>query len=110
MDFIFLSYTNRRKISYKFVADFEYFLRKRNPTDHQKPMQNNSNLCQNCRCQNIGRYDGIEIKIRRKFKIWSIGHRIMKMNYRVYTFKSCNYGYENSYFGDRLFGHLKINI
>ena len=30
-----------RKINYKFVTDFEYFLRKRIPTDHQKPMQNN---------------------------------------------------------------------
>ena len=30
-----------RKINYKMVADFEYFLRNRKPTDHQKPMQNN---------------------------------------------------------------------
>ena len=30
-----------RVINYKFITDFEYFLRNRRPTDHQKPMQNN---------------------------------------------------------------------
>ena len=32
----------------------------------------------------------------------------MKMNYKVYTFKSCNYGDENSCFGAYLFDHFKI--
>ena len=30
-----------RKINYKLITEFEYFLRKRKPVDHQKPMQNN---------------------------------------------------------------------
>ena len=30
-----------RTINYKFIVDFEYFLRNRKPVDHQKPMQNN---------------------------------------------------------------------
>ena len=30
-----------RSINYKFITDFEYFLRNRKPTDHQKPLQNN---------------------------------------------------------------------
>ena len=30
-----------RAINYKFITDFEYFLRNRKPVDHQKPMQNN---------------------------------------------------------------------
>ncbi|MGV8092056.1 MAG: site-specific integrase [Mangrovibacterium sp.] len=30
-----------RKLNYKFITDFEYFLRNRKPTDHQKPMDNN---------------------------------------------------------------------
>lgn len=30
-----------RAINYKFITDFEYFLRNRKPTDHQKPLQNN---------------------------------------------------------------------
>lgn len=30
-----------KAINYKFITDFEYFLRNRKPVDHQKPMQNN---------------------------------------------------------------------
>ena len=29
------------KINYKFISEFEYFLRKRKPTDHQRPLDNN---------------------------------------------------------------------
>lgn len=29
------------KINYKFISEFEYFLRKREPTDHQRPLDNN---------------------------------------------------------------------
>jgi site-specific recombinase XerD len=30
------------ELNYKFLADFEYFLRKNKPTDHQRPMGNNA--------------------------------------------------------------------
>lgn len=33
-----------RKINYKFITDFEYFLRNRQPVDHQMPMQNNGGM------------------------------------------------------------------
>ncbi|MCW0481435.1 site-specific integrase [Gaoshiqia sediminis] len=45
MEFLLACYKTEnillRKINYKFITDFEYFLRTRKPVDHQKPMQNN---------------------------------------------------------------------
>jgi hypothetical protein len=31
-----------RSLNYKFLIDFEYYLRKHSPTDHQRPMENNT--------------------------------------------------------------------
>ena len=66
-----------RAINYKFITDFEYFLRNRKPTDHQKPMQNNGvmkhierfrkviNLAQNLDWPKIAPFRNYQIKFKK---------------------------------------------
>jgi integrase len=65
------------KVNFKFITEFEYFLRRRIPTDHQKPMQNNGvmkhverfrkvvNLAQKLDWINIDPFKNYQIKFKK---------------------------------------------